>query len=147
MSDDSELGKGDSGTIIPGNDPMDTCGLDRSWDLLLCYCWLSGKGHEKLGEEGVPAVAQWVKNLTAAGEEPDYSDLGRSGGMGLIPGLLQWVKSRSCSSDSVPGLGNSIYRRWGLKKNDSLGVPTVAQQLKNLTSIHEDIGSNPGFTQ
>ena len=27
------------------------------------------------------------------------------------------------------------------------GVPFVAQQLTNLTSIHEDVGSIPGLTQ
>ena len=28
-----------------------------------------------------------------------------------------------------------------------MGVPVVAQQLTNLTSIHEDEGSTPGLTQ
>ena len=28
-----------------------------------------------------------------------------------------------------------------------LGVPTVAQQVKNPTSIHEDVGSIPGLAQ
>ena len=27
------------------------------------------------------------------------------------------------------------------------GVPLVAQQIKNLTSIHEDVGSMPGLAQ
>ena len=28
-----------------------------------------------------------------------------------------------------------------------MGVPTVAQRIKNLTSMHEDVGSVPGLTQ
>ena len=27
----------------------------------------------------------------------------------------------------------------------NLGVPTMAQQIKNLTSIHENVGSIPGL--
>ena len=29
----------------------------------------------------------------------------------------------------------------------NLGVPNAAQQVKNLTSIHEDLGSIPGLSQ
>ena len=29
----------------------------------------------------------------------------------------------------------------------SVGVPVVAQHVKNLTSIHEDVGSIPGLIQ
>ena len=41
---------------------------------------------------------------------------------------------------------------WGiltLKKSNKLsaGVPIVAQQVKNLTSIHEGVGLIPGLTQ
>ena len=28
----------------------------------------------------------------------------------------------------------------------TVGVPDVAQQVKNLTGIHEDVGSIPGLT-
>ena len=31
--------------------------------------------------------------------------------------------------------------------NQDSGVPVVAQQVKNPTSIYEDTGSIPGFTQ
>ena len=34
-----------------------------------------------------------------------------------------------------------------LQKKPILEFPTVAQQVKNLTSIHEDSGSIPGLTQ
>ena len=33
------------------------------------------------------------------------------------------------------------------KKKEKGGVPIVAQQVKNATSIHEDVGSIPGLTQ
>ena len=32
-------------------------------------------------------------------------------------------------------------------KKSTLGVPFVAQQLTNPTSVHEDVGSIPGLTQ
>ena len=32
-----------------------------------------------------------------------------------------------------------------IQKGPQEGVPTVAQQIKNLTSIHEDAGSIPGL--
>ena len=32
-------------------------------------------------------------------------------------------------------------------KNENDGVPIVAQQLTNLTSIHEDVGLIPGLAQ
>ena len=34
-----------------------------------------------------------------------------------------------------------------MEKVCRIGVPTVAQQVKNLTSIHEHVGSIPGLTQ
>ena len=33
------------------------------------------------------------------------------------------------------------------RKLREVGVPVVAQQIKNLTSIHEDVGSLPGPAQ
>ena len=35
----------------------------------------------------------------------------------------------------------------GPGSNPGLGVPIVAQQIKNPTSIHEDEGSTPGLAQ
>ena len=34
-----------------------------------------------------------------------------------------------------------------VQKSDDRGVPVVAQWVKNLTSIPEDSGSNPGLAQ
>ena len=36
---------------------------------------------------------------------------------------------------------------WGDTQNTELEVPIVAQWVKNLTSIHEDVGSIPCLTQ
>ena len=33
------------------------------------------------------------------------------------------------------------------KRKEILGVPFVAQQVKNMTSIHEDVCSTPGLAQ
>ena len=32
-------------------------------------------------------------------------------------------------------------------KNVAVGLPVLAQQVKNLASIHEDVGSTPGLAQ
>ena len=34
-----------------------------------------------------------------------------------------------------------------IQRKDNVGIPTVAQQVKNLTSIHKDVGSIPGLAQ
>ena len=46
------------------------------------------------------------------------------------------------------GESQSHYTEWktSTSKIDILGVPPLAQQVKNQTSIHEDVGSIPGLT-
>ena len=39
----------------------------------------------------------------------------------------------------------SIFKR--VDQSRKVGVPIVAQQVKNLTSIHEEVGSIPGLAQ
>ena len=83
-----------------------------------------------MGELGVPAVAQWETSLTSIRED-----------VGSIAGLSQWVRiwccrelwcrlqtwlksgiaaavayARSCSFNSTPSLGTSIYHGCGPKK-------------------------------
>ena len=41
----------------------------------------------------------------------------------------------------------NIYKKNQHAFRKVLGVPMVAQHVKNLTSIHEDMGSIPGLTQ
>ena len=42
----------------------------------------------------------------------------------------------------------SVFNDFGTKSQDRKKVvPFVAQQLTNLTSIHEDASMTPGFTQ
>ena len=73
-----------------------------------------------------------------------------------------WLRSRVAvvlawtghySSDLTPSLGTSIRPRCSPRKDQKkkkvciLGVPFVAQRVKNLTSIHEDSGLIPGLAQ
>ena len=40
-----------------------------------------------------------------------------------------------------------INVRWVSHYTEEVGVPVVAQQIKDLTSIHEEVGSIPGLAQ
>ena len=62
----------------------------------------------------------------------------------------------SCSSDWTPSLGISTCHGCSPKKTkkdkqtpkiSKLGVPIVAEQVKNPTRIHENAGSIPGLAQ
>ena len=64
---------------------------------------------------GVPVVAQWVKNLTAAAqvaEEVQVQSLAR------LRGLKNPTSCHSCDLDTIPSPGTSIGRRCGLKTNN-----------------------------
>ena len=46
----------------------------------------------------------------------------------------------------MPGIVLRAKGKWTNKKTVS-GIPIMAQQLTNLTSIYEDVGLIPGLTQ
>ena len=47
----------------------------------------------------------------------------------------------------VQSLAKELLNAVGVAKKTYIGVPTVAQQVKNPTSIQEDAGSIPGLAQ
>ena len=74
------------------------------------------------------------------------------------------AQAGSCSSDSIPSLGTSIYhgadikslkKKMGRKKRQlrisgpkrTHGIPVAAQWLTNLTRNHEAVGLIPGLAQ
>ena len=62
---------------------------------------------------GLPAVAQWVKNLTAVAQvsaEAQVQSPGPCSGLKDPVWLLLWHRS-SCGLDSVPGTGTSMCCR------------------------------------
>ena len=64
--------------------------------------------------------------------------------------LWLWGEAGSYSSDSAPSLGTSACPRHGPKKtftHKNTGAPIVAQQVRNLTSIHVGGVSIPGLAQ
>ena len=80
-----------------------------------------------------------------------------------MPGMAQWAKGSGVATAAAQviavariqslaqELPYAVVAAVKLKKlffsKDGLGVPVVAQQVTNLTSIHEDMGSVPGLTQ
>ena len=80
-----------------------------------------------------------------------------------MPGMAQWAKGSGVATAAAQviavariqslaqELPYAVVAAVKLKKlffsKDGLGVPVVAQQVTNLTSIHEDMGSVPGLAQ
>ena len=46
-----------------------------------------------------------------------------------------------------PTTSTNLQDKKKINENQKIGVPTVAQQVKNPTSIHEDVGSIPSLAQ
>ena len=69
------------------------------------------------------------------------------------PMSLAGAQVSSCNSNLTPSLGTSyamgaaLKRPEKKKKKANLGVPIVAQQVMNLSSIRKDVGSVPGLPQ
>ena len=87
-------------------------------------------------------VAQWVKNLISVTQltvEAQIRFPAQCTGLKRIQHCNSCHVGHSCGSDSIPGLGTCICCRYGNETNKkkktkaASGVPTVAQQVKNLT--------------
>ena len=94
-------------------------------------------------------MTQWVKTLTA---EAHVAVEVRVQSLASTVGQRIWRChscgiGHSCSSDSIPGPGTSINATDAATKKKERGTPDVAQQVKNSTSIHEDVGLIPGLAQ
>ena len=58
---------------------------------------------------------------------------------------LAWIKKKKKSNIPYMSIGDNVMI--SMLKESMLGVPVVAQWVKNLTSIHEDLGLILGLSQ
>ena len=64
--------------------------------------------------------------------------------------MVRTWRFHGCGPGSIPGLGTEIPHQAPAKKQKqypNIGVPLVAQQVKNSTSIDEDVGLISGPAQ
>ena len=116
-----------------------------------CVCLNNARGMQKFPGQGSSPChsSDNTRSLTHwATRELQVSYFSEEACRGWVL-VRDWGESPSPSHPLGPlPLMSNIYKappvcRWDWKKWSSLGVPIVAQQLMNLTSIHEDTGSIP----
>ena len=58
----------------------------------------------------------------------------------------EWVLKIGKSQGDGVEVDNHLFI-WVINKSFNFGVPVVVHQVKNPTSVHEDMGSIPGLAQ
>ena len=103
----------------------------------VAHCWVGGRVHGLGAEAG---AVEGERLLIA----PSYRETGKE-----VAGLKarSWVLSPHCSAPRGPSAAPmKPLPSFGVKIKHR-GLPVVAQQVTNPTSIHEDVGSMPGLAQ